>query len=181
LGAECRPEPSELTEYFKRYIDRVPRHVTLAATLESQRVAVSSLLALLTPQQSVSRYAPGKWSVLEVFGHIIEVERMLVYWAWCFCRGDTSARPGVNCEAYVAEAAYRERTAADIRAEYLATRAATLAFLEHLTPAQLGRTGIAGGGPMSARAALFVHAGHEAHHLEVLARHYGIGRLHSPH
>ena len=173
MGAICTPDAREYTPYFQRYVDLAVGNDVFALLREQCDTVVNHARAWDAPT-AMHRYATEKWAVIEVLGHMIEVERMLVYWAWSFARGDTARRPPLDCEAYVAEAHFTVRTPRDVADEYMATRAATLRLFQSFTPTMLQRVGDAAGGPFSTRAAIFVLAGHERHHMNVLEDRYGL-------
>ena len=66
----------------------------------------------------MSRYAPGKWSVKEVIGHLADAERIFAYRALRIARGDATALAGFDENAYVPvgnfDAARDERAARGI-------------------------------------------------------------------
>lgn len=168
-----RPQPQEYPPYFDRYISLAPWTEPISA-LTSQQDATLRLIAATDEKLARHRYAPAKWSVAEVLGHVTDVERMLSYWMWCFARNDRSVRPSVDCEAYVTEAGFDQRSLGSLAHEYQSVRQATLAFVATLRPDALSRTGQAGGGALTVRAILYVIGGHELHHLTTLRERYGV-------
>src|SRR6266571_2813784 len=71
-----RPEPTEYAEFYANYISRVPGTDVLGV-LESQRLQMLQLFAGRSERDGSFRYAPGKWTVKEVLGHITDTERIL--------------------------------------------------------------------------------------------------------
>ena len=69
-----RPEPPDCNEYYFLYINRVPTGDVLGL-LEEQLESTAGFLLGLEASRLDYRYAPGKWSVKEVVGHVIDVER----------------------------------------------------------------------------------------------------------
>ena len=70
-----RPEKSEYLPYYERYISLVPEGDVLS-TLSTQIGDTLTLLRGLPASVSTYRYAPDKWSVNEVVGHMIDTERV---------------------------------------------------------------------------------------------------------
>jgi len=64
-----RPEPTEYAEFYAGYVSEVPGSDVLGV-LESQRVQMLQLFAARSERDGSFRYAPGKWTVKEVLGHI---------------------------------------------------------------------------------------------------------------
>ena len=83
-----RPDTSTYAPYFRRYIDLVPDGDVLFA-LTSQAESTCALVAGFGEEGARHRYAEDKWSVKEVVGHVTDTERVFVYRALSFARGDT--------------------------------------------------------------------------------------------
>jgi hypothetical protein len=118
------------------------------------------------------RYAPGKWTLKEVVGHLIDDERIFTYRALCIARGDTSPLESFDENVYVACANFEERTLANLLHEYSLVRAATIALFESLPSQTWLRCGTVAGYTASVRGLAFHIAGHELHHLRVLKERY---------
>ena len=95
-----QPAASEYVPYYGRYIALVPNGDILAQ-LERQAEETARLLAGLSAEQAEYRYAPGKWSIKEVVGHVTDAERIFAHRALRFARGDTISLPGFDENAYV--------------------------------------------------------------------------------
>lgn len=171
--ALARPAADEHHPYYGRYVARVVGDDALVPLTE-QLAGTLSLLARVDEPRAAFRYAPGKWSVKEVIGHMVDTERVFAYRALCFARGDATKLPGFDEDAYVERAGSDERALADLALEFGAVRAATIALLRSLTPESAARRGTANDATMSARAAAWVIAGHELHHRGVLLERYGL-------
>ena len=95
-----RPEPAEYDPYYERYISLVKTDDMLA-TLQKQAQQTRDLLGKLTAEQSEFRYAPGKWSVKEVLGHVNDTERIMSYRVLRIARGDQTPIEGFEQDDYV--------------------------------------------------------------------------------
>lgn len=168
-----RPAPNEYVSAFERYISRVPETDVLPA-LEKQPAEIRTALSAVTGERERFRYAPGKWSIREVVGHVIDTERVLGYRAVCIARGETAPLPGYDENTYAANAGHDRRPLASLLAEYEALRRSHVLMLGDLDDAAWLRVGTANGHPVSVRALAFVLVGHVRHHLAVLAEHYGV-------
>jgi len=167
-----RPADGEFASYAKSDMDYVPGDDAVEV-LTAQGEQVAALLASLD-EESIRglRYAPGKWTVKEVIGHLIDDERIFAYRALCVARGDARPLPGFEENDYVAAADFESRPLANLLAEYRAVRAATLALFEPLTAGEWLRRGIVNGYEASVRGLAFHMAGHELHHLRTLRERY---------
>ncbi|HEU4764417.1 MAG TPA: DinB family protein [Candidatus Eisenbacteria bacterium] len=166
----ARPAPGEFLPYYGRYIDLVGDD--LFGAMRSGVDSTRGLLGGLPEARGDFRYAPDKWSVKEVLGHVIDCERVFTYRALRFSRNDATPLPGFDENAWTPQSGYASRTLPSLLDEHRAVRAATVAFFENLPEAMWGRTGTANDARMSVRAAAYVIAGHELHHQNVLRERY---------
>jgi uncharacterized damage-inducible protein DinB len=166
-----RPGADEHVEYYARYISQVPEG-DLVSMLRDQVVDTVKLLQNLSPAQADYAYAPGKWSVKQVIGHLVDAERVFVYRALRVARNDTTNLPGFDENAFVENANFQSRTLPDLLEELQVVRAATIALIKNLDPSSFERRGTANGSPISVRALLYIVAGHERHHAAILRERY---------
>ncbi|RTQ51524.1 DinB family protein [Hymenobacter gummosus] len=167
-----RPEPGSYPAYFDTYIGRIGAELSPLDVLAVQPTALHQLLAAVGEEQATLRYAPGKWSIKQVVLHLADAERVFAFRALSFARGEAQSLPGFDENSYADLSGADDRTLRSLLDEYAAVRQATLALFSHLTAEQLDRPGTANNRPATARALLFITAGHEAHHLAVLAERY---------
>jgi len=166
-----RPAPEEYAPPFARYIEQVPDGDVLAL-LRRQVDETAALLGKVSERDAGFRYAEGKWSIRQVVGHVADTERIFVYRALCFARGERAMLPGFEEDAYVAQAKFDARPLADLVAELRAVRAATIPFFAGLDAEELGRAGTANDRPYTVRSIAWIVAGHERHHTAILAARY---------
>lgn len=166
-----RPDQTEYAPFYAGYVSHVPEGDILTI-LEQGVQTTSSLLKELSPSQADFRYAPGKWSVKEVLGHIVDAERIFAYRALRFSRGDQTPVPGFEQEGYIQHANFGARPLKDLIAEFETVRQATLFLFRNLDDAAWQRKGTASGAEVSVRALAYIMAGHEIHHREILRTRY---------
>jgi hypothetical protein len=166
-----RPQPDEHAPYYSRYIDRVPDG-DLLTLLTTQVSDTASMLASVTGDRENFAYGPGKWSIKEVVGHLADTERVFAYRALRVARNDKIDLPGFDENAWVPNGGFANRTLTDLIEEYRDVRKSTLHLARHLGPEALERRGSANGQPISVRALLYIIAGHERHHADLLRERY---------
>ena len=83
----ARPASTEYAPFDAGYVAGVPDG-DLLALLERQAEETAGLFGGIPEEQSQYRYAPGKWTIREVLGHIVDAERVFTYRALTFARGD---------------------------------------------------------------------------------------------
>ena len=173
--AVARPVPGEFFEYYGRYIDLVPGDDAMPALRDQVKDTVR-LLEPLDESTALRRYAPGKWSVKEVVGHLADSERVFAYRALRIGRGDTTPLAGFDENEYVPVARFDARPLTDILHEFENVRAASLALFRGMDEQALLRRGTANDKEISVRALAWILTGHELHHRKILIEKYGVGR-----
>ncbi len=167
----ARPAADEYAPYFGKYIAQLPDGDVLEL-LRRQIIETTAMLGKISDGDADYRYADGKWSIKEVIGHVTDAERIMVYRAVCFARGDTTPLPGFEENDYVARSKFAARPLGDLLAELKAVRAATVLFFAGLDEEELMRRGTANDNPYSVRSVAYIVAGHERHHAGLLAERY---------
>jgi uncharacterized protein YciI len=166
-----RPDPSEYAVYAKAYVDLVEGDDILHA-FEVQLADTLALLQPISPEAAGFAYAPGKWTVKQVLGHVIDTERIFGYRALCIARGDTTALPGFEQDDYVAGANFNACPLAVLLQEFRAVRQATLALFRNLPAEAWTRRGTVNNYSATVRGLAFTSAGHERHHVKILREKY---------
>ena len=166
-----RPEAAEHEPYYTKYISLV-RGEDLTAALDSQIVDTLATLHAIPEEKSLYRYAPDKWSIKEVLGHLIDTERIFTYRALRFARNDTTPLPGFDQNPYVAAGAFDARPWSNLIAEFEHVRRSTSLFFRGLTPEAAMRRGAANNATISVRALGYIIAGHELHHMAIVCDKY---------
>jgi hypothetical protein len=169
--APARPGADEHVEYFGKYIALVPEG-DVRALLERQITETASYIRSRGDNWAMSRYAPGKWSVKEVIGHLCDAERIFSYRALRIARGDKTPLAGFNENEYVPNGNFESRSTAGLLEEFAAIRAATLIMMRSFDEAAWARRGISGEKEISVRALAYIICGHERHHLAILRDRY---------
>ena len=165
------PKEDEYMPYYSKYISLVPEG-GIVELLKEQLSKTQSWLRGLSEAQGDYRYAPDKWSVKEVIGHICDAERVFAYRALCFARGDQSPLPSFEQDDYIKFGNFNSRSLADITEEFELVRRSTIALFQHLDSEAWTRRGTASNAEVSVRALAYIIAGHERHHLDVLHSRY---------
>lgn len=169
-----RPQANEYDPYYERYISLVPG-ADIVTALQTQLDQTIALLSAVSEEKAGYRYAPGKWSVKEVLGHVTDTERIFAYRALRIARNDRTPIEGFEQDGYVQYGPFSRYRLQDLVQEFGYVRDASLSLFQKLNQEDWGRRGIANNAEISVRALAFVMAGHELHHRKVLKEKYGIG------
>lgn len=168
-----RPNADEHNPYYTKYIERVPEG-DLVSLLREQVIDTVALLHNVPPDRADYAYAPGKWTIKEVVGHLMDTERVMAYRALAIARNDKTNLPGFDENAWVPAANFGTRTLDDLLEEFQVVRAASIHLAKHLDADVLARRGTANGHGISVRALFYIIAGHERHHVALLKEKYQV-------
>ncbi|HTR27261.1 MAG TPA: DinB family protein [Terriglobales bacterium] len=166
-----RPAASEYDPYYERYISLV-KGDDIVTTLQKQAQETRDLLAKVSGEKAEFRYASGKWSVKEVLGHVNDTERIMAYRILRIARGDRTPIEGFEQDDYIAGGKFGRRTVDDLLQEFMTIRNATIQLIRHLDAEAAEQRGTANHKEITARAIVYVIAGHELHHRRILEEKY---------
>jgi hypothetical protein len=169
----ARPASTEYAPFYGGYVSQVPDG-DLLGHLERQSRETAALLGGISEQQSQHRYAPGKWTIREVVGHMIDTERVFTYRALSFARGEGASLPSFDENAWAETSNAGTRALKDLIDELAVVRAATVALFRGFTDTEFGRAGVASNNHITVRAIAYIVAGHERHHIKILRERYGV-------
>jgi len=167
----ARPAEDEYAPYYGRYISRVPEGDVLEL-LATQIGDTRALIRSIPESRGDHRYAPGKWSIKEVVGHLTDSERVFAYRALSIGRDDKTPLPGFEQDDYVASANFNERTLSSLLEEFTAVRQATVQLFKNFADKEWQRRGTANGQEITPLSLGYIVAGHELHHMDVLRTRY---------
>ena len=166
-----RPDHSEYHEYYQLYTSQVADG-DIVETLAGQIGGSVALYESVPPTGETFAYAPGKWSIREALGHVIDTERLFAFRALCFARLDPAALPSFDQDEWVAVSNAGQRPLADLLDEWVHLRKTNVAMFRSFDEEIGLRRGIASEREFSVRAFAWIIAGHELHHGSILAERY---------
>jgi hypothetical protein len=169
-----RPAATEYAAYYETYVSKVPES-DVVAVLDAQLGETLDLIRSIPEPKAGYRYAPDKWSVRQLVGHVIDSERVFAYRTLRIARGDQTPLAGFDQETFMAGADFDAYSLEELAAEFEHVRRATLALLSHLRDDAWSRTGVASDNEVSVRGLAYIMAGHVRHHMGVLTSRY-LGR-----
>lgn len=166
-----RPETGEFDVYYERYMALV-EDGDVISTLTNQAAETSNLLNEIDEEKAGFRYAPGKWSVKELVGHIIDTERIFAYRALRISRGDRTPIEGYEQDDYIKNAEFDKCRLADLAEEFALCRGSNILMYKGLSEAAWHRRGVANECEITVRALAYISAGHELYHVDILKERY---------
>lgn len=166
-----KPEAGEFAEYYGKYIAKVPG-ADVVETLESERLHMSRLFAGRSERDGNFRYAPDKWTIKELLGHVTDAERIFTYRALRIGRGDETPLASFEQDDYVKNGGFSSRTLAGLVEEFDTVRGASISLFRSFDDPAWRRRGVASQKPVTVRALGFITAGHQIHHRMILEESY---------
>ncbi|MDP9191297.1 MAG: DinB family protein [Acidobacteriota bacterium] len=166
-----RPERDEAIEYYHPYIDLVPDG-DIRLTLDVQKQETLSFLGSIPEALATHRYAPEKWSVSEVVGHVNDCERLYTMRAFWFARAMDAPLPSFHSDLAVKTSGSADRSLSSLVEELASIRASSIDLFRNLPPEAWLRRGVASDYQFSVRALAYITAGHVLHHTQILKARY---------
>jgi hypothetical protein len=166
-----RPDATEYAPFYAHYVANVPEDDVVGALRDSGRDIVAALTAIPDARGGF-RYAPDKWTIREVIGHMIDAERIFGYRALRLARGDATPLPGFEENDYARTAGSDARSLAELIDELRVVRECTVRLFQSFPAESWTRRGVVNGREVSVRALAYITAGHARHHLGVLRERY---------
>lgn len=168
-----KPKPGDYSPFAAGYVGLVGDNDVINM-LEQQMDTSYQLFSSLTDEEALHAYAPGKWTIKQALGHMIDTERTFAYRALVFSRNHIEL-PGFDQDIYVNNTDFNRQNIKDLAEEFRALRQANLYMTKAFSAEQLNRNGIASNHLFTVAAFVFMLAGHERHHLNLFKERYGIG------
>lgn len=162
---------NEYLSYYQTYLNHLSNE-ELIPQLNDLKDEFVEFLEELTSEDLNRSYGEGKWTVAQVLQHILDTERIFQYRALSIARKDKSALPGFDQDAYVTVSNANNKKLPEFINEFVMVRNSGIALFESFDQEMLSEIGNANGAPLSPRAAGFIIAGHQKHHLILFKTHY---------
>jgi uncharacterized damage-inducible protein DinB len=165
------PQRTEAAPFHFTYIDRITGD-NILETMKAQLDDIAALLAGLSEERSLYRYAPDKWSVRQVINHVNDTERVFAFRAMWFARGSSDPLPSFDQNVASNTARADEHSLASYAQEFRNVRESTLSLFRNLPIEAWTRSGVASGNAVTVNALAYIIAGHVAHHIAILRERY---------
>lgn len=162
----------EYHQFYKTYIDMIPDTLELVEGFEMGFKNTEDFFKSIPKKKLEYKYAEDKWTIKEIFQHIIDTERIFMYRCLRVARQDKTALAGFDQNDYIVPSKANSKTIEFLLEEYRTTRQYSIVLLKSLSDDDLKYIGKASGNIMSARSAAFSTIGHEIHHMNVIKERY---------
>jgi uncharacterized damage-inducible protein DinB len=171
LNLAVPPTSGDYAPYFEKYVTKVPEG-SILSHLESQHLATDQLLRSLPAEAASIRYEPGKWTLTESLGHVVDTERIFAYRALWIARGDKTPLPGFDQDVWVPNSGHAQRSVVSLLDEFALVRKANVELFRNLPEDGWDRRGTSNNHEVTPRAIAWMIAGHEIHHYLIFRDRY---------
>ena len=130
------------------------------------------LLRSINEEKAAHRYAPDKWSIKQIVGHITDHERIKMFRAFQLSRNEKIQLWGYDQDFLVDNSRFDQLKMQPLMTDFLNVRKASLSFIETLSEDQLKITGWARQYEITLEDFLKSIIGHERHHVSVIKEKY---------
>lgn len=166
-----RSDISPMPQYFDKYINLVT-DISLTEALENSLNDLKELNVVQLETIADKKYATEKWTIKEIFQHLVDVERIFCYRALLIARNDNSTTPGFD-EKYISDnSKANDRKLRDIIEELIIERHSTIALFKSFDEEVLLRKGMNWKYEMNVFGFGFCVAGHQIWHLTAIKEKY---------
>lgn len=163
---------SECPTYYHRYLQHVAGR-NIKDSLQQSMTQTLRLLAGIEATDWDRRYAPGKWSLREVWVHVADCERMLATRALCIARRQSGTLAEFDQDEFVRWCHADRRSPKSIQHELEVVRRATIMLYQSLIEEDWTVAGKVGKLAFTPRALAGIIVGHECHHRDQTIHQYG--------
>lgn len=162
----------EYPAYFAPYVQLAQSERSLYEEMQTSFSEALDYLQSISEEQKDFAYADGKWTVGQVFQHIIDVELVMAHRAFRISRHDKINLPGFDHDTWAKVADVRHKSLAQMIAELKTARNVTLIHYQDLDEKALGITGSVSENSVSVRALGYIIIGHLKHHVKLFKENY---------
>ena len=91
---------TEYNAYYGKYLNLIPRETSLIEGFKKDLISTLEFFQSIPSDKLNFKYAKDKWSVKEVFQHLIDTERVFQYRCFRIARHDSTSLSGFDENNY---------------------------------------------------------------------------------
>jgi hypothetical protein len=164
------PREADCPAYFFRYINYLHGRDPEQALREG--LVRLKNFSNLTETELDFRYAPGKWSIRQVLGHIADTEMIFTYRMLRISRKDQTPLAGFEQDDYAASGAYDTLTGPQLIDLLVSARMNSLALCAAISGEAWEYHSLVNNNQVTAKSLPYITAGHQLHHERILRELY---------
>lgn len=158
-----------INDFFLFYIEMTGNATCEDLFLSKEKI---KLLENITEEQANFKYAPEKWSLKQVVGHMTDHERIMTYRALRVSRKDETPLLGYDQNVYVDNSSSNNLPFKNVLEDYKNTRMASISFMNCLSEEQWKLKGQIWKFNLNVEEIMRAIIGHDIHHFNVLEEKY---------
>lgn len=166
-----RPAKEDYIPYYHYYIELV-KEQDLISALKSNKQTIAELIRSIPESKADHAYAANKWTIKQVLNHIIDTERIFIYRALRFSRGDNQLVPPFDENLYAANASLSNSSIELLLKEFETVREGSILFYQQLGEKELQLKGQTAAGTVSVLSIGYMICGHAVHHTNIIKERY---------
>lgn len=166
-----KPDLSLFAPYISQYVNLV-KSEDLYTELYKESMETIELFTSLDEETLLFKYEANKWTVKEVFQHIIDCERIFQYRILSIARNPEMPLAGFDENLFAEASMADRRDIYDMVREFSMVRGSTVEILKSLSNTAWDKMGVANNNPSSVRSIAYFLLGHEIHHRTVIEKKY---------
>ena len=162
----------EYPTYFAPYVQLALSERSLYDEMLSSFEEAIDYLQSISEEQKDYAYAEGKWTVGQVFQHLIDVELVMAHRAFRISRRDKINLAGFDHDAWAQNADVNHKSLAQMIEELKTARSVTLMHYKHLDEETLSVKGSVSENAVTVRGLGYIIIGHLKHHVNLFKENY---------
>lgn len=166
-----KPDYNDAPAYTHFFMNLVQEEDLIEALRKTHQQTLEFIASIPTEKEDY-KYEENKWTIKQVFAHIIDCERVYSYRAFRFSRFDATELASFDQNKYADHILSSSKSLKEMLAEYNHIRQATIALFSDMTNEMLDFKGKANNVDFTARGLGFMAVGHNLHHCNVIREKY---------
>lgn len=166
-----RPNNKNYNTFFEHYIAMV-KGVSLNEIIENHNKTIINYWSAIPSDKYNFSYSPNKWTIKQLFQHVIDTERILSYRILCIARGEKQSLIEFNENEYANIGHAYQRDFNLMVKEWELLRSSNNIMFKSFSENELNQVGLVGISKTSLKAIIYIIFGHALHHIKVIEERY---------
>ena len=166
-----RPNNKNYNAFFEHYIAMV-KGVSLNERIENHNKTIINYWSAIPSDKYNFSYSPNKWTIKQLFQHVIDTERILSYRILCIARGEKQSLIEFNENEYANIGHADQRDFNLMVKEWELLRSSNNIMFKSFSENELNQVGLVGLSKTSLKAIIYIIFGHALHHIKVIEERY---------
>ena len=166
-----KPDLNTVPEFYRGYVE-CTNQTPLMEQFNQSTHQLSLIMDGLNEETADYSYLEGKWSLKEMFLHIIDTERIFSYRALCISRGERQNLPSMDQDEYVMRSEASSRKIESLKREFLSVRESTILMFASFSEEQRQSKGWVGEFEFTVNILGYIIVGHLNHHVNIIESRY---------